>query len=839
MPTDTCHPSQMELTAFARGEPLGVERLDEIVAHLAECARCQQAVAQVEPDPFVAAIEASSAAGDPAAGRRIVEGYELFETLGAGGAGVVYRARQPGLEREVALKVLRSGGAASETELQRWRRETRTLGALNHPHIVKIFDAGEQEGTPFIAMELVAGSTLAEHLRKGPLSATEAATLVRDLADAMAYAHARSIVHRDLKPGNVLIPVNGQLRTCKIADFGLSRWLEEESQTRTGDALGTPSYMSPEQVRGEHDRIGPATDVYGLGSILYECLTGRPPFQGASAVETMQLVLDRDAAPISRHRAAVPQDLDAICVRCLEKDPALRYSTADGLCDDLTRFLAGKPVVARKPSRWRLTRMWVSRNPWLASFAALLLAAMILGVGALLWHQRSLREQRETAHRHYAEARATIWEMLAVAKSRSALDIPKLGEMALRQAEEALDLFERLAEEEDSEASQSELARIRLDLGTLYLTQGDDERGRHQLQLAVDAITQLPSADSLERLSEALTGHVKLANALINQQRYDEAATFLVNAREMGIRLLQVQPHHVPWMNHVAWVDHTEGNRQWHQDRLPEARSAYEKAVELRARGIELDPDNTELAQLLIESRLSLAQCRTQLGELSEAREMMEQAIREIDQLNAATRPELTRQVARGTALLNLSNILAALETAEQAAGACQEGIDSLQAFFAAEPNNAAVRQTLFQLHGNCGMYRMSAEQPAAGLTHWEKAIQLAPNEELATYCQTMQIRCFILADQLPEAMAAAETLETQSLSADNIFRLAAAWGALASQLDTDQAGRKRQAAIRSVRALARLDKMEPLEGASRHELLATSDDFAAARLLLLPVRTR
>ena len=839
MPTHTCHPSLTELTAFARGEPLGVERLDAIEAHLAECDRCQQTVAQAEPDPFVAALGATEATADPAVGRRIVEGYELFETLGVGGAGVVYRARQPGLEREVALKVLRSGGAACETELQRWRRETRTLGALNHPHIVKIFDAGEQEGTPFIAMELISGSTLAEQLRKGPLSATEAATLVRDLADAMAYAHARSIVHRDLKPGNVLIPATGQLRAAKIADFGLSRWMEEESQTRTGDALGTPSYMSPEQVRGQHDDIGPATDVYGLGSILYECLTGRPPFQGASAVETMQLVLERDAAPISRHRATVPQDLDAICVRCLEKEPDRRYPTAGALCDDLTRFLAGKPVVARKPSRFRLARMWVVRNPWLASFAALLLAAMLLGMGALLWHQRTLRTQRETAHRHYAEARATIWEMLAVAKSRSALDIPKLGEMALRQAEKALDLFERLATEEDSEASQSELARIRLDLGTLYLTQGDDQRGQHQLQLAVDAITRLPSGDSLERLSEALAGQVKLAIALINQQRYDEAAALLVNARELGDRLLQMQPNHVPWMNNVAWVDHTEGNRQWHQNRIPEARSAYEKAVTLRARGIELDPDNTDLARLLIESRLSLAQCRTQLGELPAARKMMEQAIREIDQLNAATRPELTRQVARGTALLNLSNILAALETAEQAADACEEGIRSLQAFYEAEPNNAAIRHTLFQLHGNCGMYRMSADQAAAGLKHWEMAIQLAPNEELSLYCRTMQIRCLMQADRIPEAVAAVEAVEAQPLDADNVFRVAAAWGGLAVQLDADQLELKQKAAVRSVRALVRLDAIEPLLGGARVELLATSDDFAAARLLLLPVRSR
>ncbi|MEM8680040.1 MAG: protein kinase [Planctomycetota bacterium] len=839
MATSSSHPTAQELIDFARGKVLDDHQLVGIEAHLQDCVRCQQTVAEATPDAFMQAV-GEAKARSPIVDRRLVEGYELLERIGAGGAGVVYRARQPGLDREVAIKVLRSGVTASAAELKRWRRETRTLAALNHAHIVKIFDAGEQTGTPFIAMELVQGQTLAEHLRGTPLSAREAATLVRDLASAMDYAHARGIIHRDLKPGNVLVPDPGQLGAAKIADFGLSRWLEEESHTRTGDALGTPSYMAPEQVRGQQDQIGPSVDVYGLGAVLYECLTGRPPFHGASAMETMQLVLERDAAPISRHRVAVPQDLDAICVRCLEKDPTRRYATADALREDLDCFLTDRPVVARKPSRRRLARLWIQRNPWLASFAALLFFALAIGASALLWHQHSLNQQRATAHRHYGEARATIWAMLDEAKSRSALDIPKLGEMALQQAERALDLFERLAAEEHSEGSQRELARIRLDLGTLYLTQGRNDEGRAQLQQAVDAMTELADPDSLEQLSEALSGQVKLAVALINAQRYDEAAELLVNAREIGVRLVDRDAENVSWLNNLAWVDHTEGSRQWHQRQIPSAKAAYERAVTRREAAQRLAPTNHELSRLLIESRLSLAQCRTQLGELEAAREVMQTAIHEIDELNAQTQPELTRQVARATALLNLSDIQASLEGPATAVTACSEGIESLQAFFDAEPNHAAIRQTLFQLHGNRGMYRMSAQQPEPGIGDWEMAVALAPDDELKGYCQTMRIRCLTMADQVDAAVIAAEQLEGSELSSDNVFRLAAAWGGLANYVRDVYPQQYLPFAIRSARSLGRLHAMEPLDTVTgRSELFANSDDFGPARLLLLPIACR
>ncbi len=370
------HPDPADLRAFARGDTLTLTQTQIIESHLDECTACQDVVRDVAPDPFMQVLlQFGEAQQASPAERRIVEGYHLIERLGEGGAGVVYRARQPSLDRDVALKLLKAGIAASDVELKRWRRECRALAALNHPHIVKIYDAGEQAGTPFLAMELVEGKTLAQHLQAGPLTAADAAGLVGQLAAAVEFAHQHGVIHRDLKPGNILIqsPPEGieahsswnrigdgtavaRHAICghpKIADFGLSRFIHEQGQTQTGDALGTPSYMAPEQVRGRQDEVGPPTDVYGLGAILYECLTGQPPFRGASAVETMQLVVSHDPLSISRWRSQVPADLEAICFRCLEKQASRRFATAGALCagpDGVPGRPAGGGQATRSPA---------------------------------------------------------------------------------------------------------------------------------------------------------------------------------------------------------------------------------------------------------------------------------------------------------------------------------------------------------------------------------------------------------------------------------------------------------------------------------------------------------
>ena len=297
----------------------------------------------------------------------------MIREIGKGGMGAVYLARDEALGREVAIKVSRATSRSSPEGRARFDREAMLMARLDHPNIVTIYDMGEQDGSFYIVLEYVDGGDLSRRLRDRAWPPDEAARLVATLARAMDYAHSRGILHRDLKPSNILFDKDG---TPKITDFGLAKLIGEQQEdaadTAEGTIMGTPSYMSPEQARGEIRRIGPATDIHALGAILYELLAGRRPFEGGTLAEMLMQVREYQPEPPSRWRPGLPRDLDAICLKCLEKEPERRYSTAAALADDLERFLAGKPITARPPGAWdRLRRLFSSKkslagpeSPW-------------------------------------------------------------------------------------------------------------------------------------------------------------------------------------------------------------------------------------------------------------------------------------------------------------------------------------------------------------------------------------------------------------------------------------------------------------------------------------------
>ncbi|MFO0845489.1 MAG: protein kinase [Gemmataceae bacterium] len=271
-------------------------------------------------------------------------GYELHSELGRGGVGVVYKAKQLGLKRLVALKMLLTGAHASAEDRRRFRREAETIARLAHPNIVQVYEIGEHEGRAFLALEFLDGGTLADRLREQPMPTPRAAELARTLAVAVEAAHRASVVHRDLKPANVLMTAAG---VPKISDFGLAKRLDDDrGRTGTGAILGTPAYMAPEQAEGR-GATGPGVDVYALGAILYECLTGQVPFRAATMFELLDLVRHADPVPPTRLNDKIPRDLETVCLKCLEKDPARRYATAAALADDLRRYLAGEAILAR------------------------------------------------------------------------------------------------------------------------------------------------------------------------------------------------------------------------------------------------------------------------------------------------------------------------------------------------------------------------------------------------------------------------------------------------------------------------------------------------------------
>ncbi len=323
-----------------------------------------------------------------------IPGYEIIRIIDQGGMGVVYEARQLKLGRTVALKMISSLHLRAQL-VARFSAEAAAAARLQHPNFVQIFEVGQVNGRPFYSMEYVPGGSLAERLRGKPFTPRDAAQLIETIARAVHAAHGRDIVHRDLKPANIMLTADG---TPKIADFGLAKRLDDDSgHTHTGEVLGTPSYMAPEQAEGNKSAIGPATDVYAVGAILYELLAGKPPFLGTSPLDALRQVVSTEPIAPSQLAPALPRDLEAICLKCLEKAPAHRYVTAETLADDLRRFLDGQPVTARHIGS--LQRLWktIRRRPQAVALGGALAVLALVPVYLLSENYRAQQQVRARA----------------------------------------------------------------------------------------------------------------------------------------------------------------------------------------------------------------------------------------------------------------------------------------------------------------------------------------------------------------------------------------------------------------------------------------------------------
>jgi eukaryotic-like serine/threonine-protein kinase len=457
--------------------------------------------------------EVIPAMGDAPAGLRpisgtlegvTVPGYDILAELGRGGMGVVYKARHHRLQRLVALKMVLAGAHVGQVGLARFRAEAAAVAKLLHPNIVQIFETGEHEGRPFFSLEYVEGGGLDQRILKSPASPRGAAQFVETLARTMEVAHQRGIIHRDLKPANILLanvdsqssmiryretesssmPEDHWTRTTvpKIADFGLAKRTDDDSsQTQSGAILGTPSYMAPEQAGGKTREIGPAVDIYALGAILYELLVGRPPFKAGNPIDTVRQVIEQEPVPPRQLEPRVPYDLETICLKCLEKDPARRFTTAVELADDLRRFVDGDPILARPTPAWERAWKWGKRRPAIVALLAVIPLAFASIVLFVFWHNVSLRGQLNVALAE--ERRARQREVDALQEHR-----------LLLVREEGQKLFDgaRVA------VAAGDWSNARLDLEKALTTIGDGPRLENLKEPVRDLLKQVQQALGVE-----------------------------------------------------------------------------------------------------------------------------------------------------------------------------------------------------------------------------------------------------------------------------------------------------------------------------------------------------
>jgi serine/threonine protein kinase len=457
-----------------------------------------------------------------------IPGYELLGILGRGGMGIVFRARQISLKRQVALKMILTGRHARPDDRLRFQKEAEAVARLQHPNIVQIYEVGEQNGLPYFSLEFVNAGSLGQFLSGTPQSPRVSADLVRQLAGAMHYAHKRGIVHRDLKPANILLHLDEsrisrdgrgadpsvfrELTSYvpKISDFGLAKHVGGDEHLRHGTIVGTPSYMAPEQAGGAGG-VGGSADVYALGAILYEMVTGRPPFKATTVQETAQQVLNQNVVPPTQLQPKVPRDLETICLTCLQKDPADRYANAEALGEDLRRFLADEPILARPTPLPDRLGLWARRRPRaaLAVAAAIFVTATLVQVwgqvtSSLEWARDRSRADFERSTTHLQNALVAIDQLATMEPAQDRARVEK-----------AIEFYAALADDARHQPAHRPIAAQAFQrLAELRLHTGDTAGAAHANQQAMAILEQLV-AEFPER--EAFAG--RLAQCRAQQQR--------------------------------------------------------------------------------------------------------------------------------------------------------------------------------------------------------------------------------------------------------------------------------------------------------------------------------
>jgi serine/threonine protein kinase/Tfp pilus assembly protein PilF len=668
-----------------------------------------------------------------------IPGYEIEGELGRGGMGIVYRARQLSLKRPVALKMLGNGAEALPQALERFRSEAEAVARLQHPHIVQIYEVGEHAGRPYLALELVEGGNLAERLAAQPQAPRPAALVVRTLAQAIHTAHEGGIVHRDLKPANILLAggPDTPLEDCtpKIADFGLAKCLDgEKTLTQSGNILGTPSYMAPEQARGMTTLIGPSTDIYALGALLYELLTGQPPFRGETRLNTLLQLLTDEPRPPRHWQPGLPRDLETICLKCLAKLPRQRYPSAQALAEDLERFLAGEPIHARPTGAWEQAVKWMKRRPLAASLVgissvavfALLLVSLAYS-SRLRWYNEELRtalqnaqEQREEAEHarreaedNFQKAMRAVGELSTLLADKDLAQAPHLERKRQVFLQKALTFYQVfLQTKSTSPVVRQKTAEAYGRVAAIHDLLGEYDRAEQAYRQAVDLhqrlVAEAPDrADYRHQLARIVHS---LGSLLQNRRQFAEAESLYRQALTLDQALATASPGVAGYRYMLARHYHNLGTLLRDTNRRTEAEAAYHESIKLDEQLATRFPKVPEYRQELAKGKHHLAHFRAAFEPEKTRREYLE--VLEIQKQLVADFPDVPgyrHEFAR--TYHSLGELLRSLKESLEAVAAYRQALVLHQKLAADFPGVPSYRRELAGHYYGLGLVHKSLGQ--------------------------------------------------------------------------------------------------------------------------------
>ncbi len=763
--------------------------------------------------------------------------YELLAEIGRGGKGVVYEARQISLNRMVALKMVRIDRLGEDVERRRLRNEAETAARLDHPCVLPVYDVGERDGQLYFSMKLLHGGSLADRLAEFKAEPRRAAEVVAVVALAIHHAHQRGVLHRDLKPSNILLDAEGQPH---IGDFGLARRLEGDSDlTQPGAILGTPSYMAPEQTKGDRNGVTTAADVYGLGGILYALLTGRPPFVGSSVFETMMQV--REQAPLSpeKRNPHVGRDLATICLKCLEKSPPARYESALALAEDLERYLAGQPIFARPASVSKRAWLWARRQPAAAALVVLAVLAVAGTIAGVLVHNAKLnraaaeaREGYELADDRYQSARDTLSRMLNQLKEPSVADVPRLQELRLKLLEDALAFYQSALDKPNPDpVVRRDAAFAYTEAGATQFLLGRSDRAAEHFHRAIALIEELPAEyrDPVECRAQLALCHSYLGSSALAGGRHEEAERCYRAELVLFEQVCRDEPDNAVWQNELARAEHHLGRVCLESKRLPDARVHYLRAVEIRTALVGKHPEGELYQGQLAESCINLGVVHATMGQTKEAEAAAQKAIGLLEPLVKRHPKILDWTTPLAGVYINVGEGLKHKNKHRDALKVLDRAVKLSDTALVQEPKHVIVQEMAFKAHAaRAEAYDNLKEWPAA-IKDWDRVVAMNPGPNPWLW---RLFRAYDLARVGEHARAAAEgsaILKDPRMSDEGVFGVVRLYGMCAEKAEADAP----LAETYAQEAMALLQKLQAkgyFEDADNARELATAPELHVLR---------